>query len=298
MGSNKMTLDQWEILPVNERRALILDISAWGQDIGTPTVPIDGAIHRLSWGLHTDSKYINHGDKLADITDALGGYHYYSTAVPWLQQVDLLLERSSRKPNGIKYSSIWWDFEEKNNVFSARAGREAAEAIRYLRMSFDGLIGIYSNNNEWDVFLERAVRQNYLNEILLWLSWPGKIKNPFSIAIDEQPQWGNWRGRWPNRRLVPLKRPPGTWDLWQYTFFGDPKKFGVIGKEQVDASVYNGTRADWRKRLKLDTLEPPLPPGPPNIIFPMPVVNDLDLPNEVQSNREAINELAKRTSGL
>jgi len=263
-----MTIDLklWEDLDTDERRAFGYDISAWGDDITEPQIPIDFAFHRTSWGLHVDSKYDNHSGKISEITDILGGYHYYSTAVPWKKQVDHFLELVTNNPNGSKYEMIAWDFEAKNNILSRRAAKEAAEAIRYLRIGFDGMVLVYGNNNDYSVFLETFVDVAFLNDTPFWLPWPGsRIKNPFSVEINEQPEMGNWRGNWPNRRFVPLKRLKGTWDFWQYSWNGDPEKLGIVGKKQVDVNVYNGTRADLRERLNMDGDTPtPDPPTPPD----------------------------------
>ena len=65
---------------------------------------------------------------------------------------------------------------------------------------------------------------------------------------------------------------------WEYHYMEDTPEW------QVAIAAH-----DWGS----EPIEPPTPPDPPLITFPLPVVNDLDLPNEVQSNREAINELAR-----
>ena len=263
-NSRGIPLELWEVLLVLDRRAFGIDLSKWAPDwVKPPETQIDFAIMRTSWGLNTDRKYENHSTRLMENTDIYGAYHYYSTAVPWKKQVDLFLELVLNNPTGLKYHMAWWDFEAGYNELSPRAAREFAEAIRYLRMEDIPLVGGYANNDGWAVDLEATLPESFLDNVPLWLAWPGlSIKNPFSIAINEQPQMGNWRGYFPNRRLVPLKRPQGTWDIWQYSFHGDPIKIGVKDKKQVDVNVYNGTVFDLKKRLGIDGTTPP-PPEPP-----------------------------------
>ncbi len=256
-------LSLYEELRQEDRRAFGIDISKWCPDwVKPPGTQVDFAIMRTSWGLNVDRKYENHSTRLMENTNIYGAYHYYSTAVPWKKQVDLFLELVLNNPTGLKYHMVWWDFEAGYNELSPRAAREFAESIRYLRMEDIPVVGGYGNNNDWAVFLEPTLPDSFLEAVPLWLPWPGKsVKNPFSIEINEQPEMGNWRGYWPNRRFVPLKRPKGTWDIWQYSFHGDPVKIGVKDKKQVDVNVYNGTVVEMKEWLGITGApEPPQPP--------------------------------------
>ncbi len=260
--THNIPLELWEALNVVGRRALGIDLSKWAPDWVNPQIRVDFAIMRTSWGLNTDKKYINHSNRLMENTDIWGAYHYYSTAVPWKKQVDLFLELVLNNPTGLKYDMVFWDFEAGyNELTTPRSANEFAEAIRYLRMENIPLVGGYTGNNNYSVYLESVLSEDWLNNVPWWLPWPGdSIKNPFSIEINEQPQMGNWRGRWPNRRLVKLKRPLGAWDFWQYSWHGDPVKLGIKDKLQVDMNVYNGSVFDLRKRVKKD---PDIPKPPP-----------------------------------
>ena len=266
-------LDLWEALSLLDRRAQGIDLSKWALDWILPFgTKVDFAIQRTSWGLNTDSRYVQHSYRLMENTDIWGAYHFYSTKESWKAQADHFLELVLNNPTGLKYDMIWWDFEAKNNKLTWKAGRRYINAIKYLQEEFDKLIGGYANNNDYSVFLEEGpeVDVDYLNTVPLWLAYPGsEIENPFSLAINEQPEMGNWRGVFPFRRFVPLKRPVGSWDFHQYSWHGDPEKLGIIGKKQVDANVYNGTLLDLRTRLKKDVVA--LPP-PISKMLPIPWV--------------------------
>ncbi len=291
--SNDIPLTLYEELPEDKRRAFGIDLSKWAPDwIKPPETQVDFAIMRTSWGLNVDSKYENHSTRLMENTNIYGAYHYYSTAVPWKKQVDHFLELVLNNPTGLKYHMAWWDFEAGYNELSPKAGREFAEAIRYLRMEDIPLVGGYTGNNNYSVFLEEnpGVNLDFLNAVPWWVPWPwAGIKNPFSLAINEQPMMGNWRGVFPNRRFVKLKRPQGDWDFWQYSWQGDPVKLGIKDKKQADVNVYNGTVAELKARLGI-TGGPGPPPEPP------PEPEPSLLPSEIHN--QAIDEVIEAAKDL
>lgn len=230
-------------------RAHGIDFSKWALDwIKPENANIDFAIQRVSWGLHTDERYENHSQRMNQV-DCRMAYHFYSSAVPWKKQVDFFLDKVNNNPY-TNYQAIWWDYEQINNVLSKRTTHEAAEAIRYLRMGFEGRVGIYTNRNDYTVHLAPYIDRIWLDDVPYWIACPTK-KDP-QIA---EPPWGFWRGvRW-----VKLPRKEGKWDLWQYSWNGNPAELGIIGKKQVDVDVYNGTVEDLKAWLDVGGEEPPEP---------------------------------------
>jgi len=159
-------------------RAYGLDFSKWALDwIKPENAPIDFAIQRTSWGLHTDERYENHSQRMNQV-DCRMAYHFYSSAVPWKEQVDYFLDLVNNNPY-TNYQAIWWDYEEKYNNLSNRTAREAAEAIRYLRMGFKGRVGIYTNRNDYTVRLAP-----YIDRI--WLDVSGEPPKPEPLCREKQ----------------------------------------------------------------------------------------------------------------
>jgi len=240
-------------------RAHGIDFSKWAPDWIMPKgAPIDFAIQRVGFGKHRDERYINHSQRMNQV-DIRMAYFYYSSAVPWKEQVDFCLGLVNDNPY-TTYHGLWWDYEEKYNVLSPRTARETTESVRYLRMGFDGKVGVYCNRDAYVTYLQNYVDKDYLNTIPLWLAAP--VKDVSQVRANQHPPWCFKRGKWPFRYDVCLDRPESLWKLWQYSWIGDPNELGIIGKKEVDVDVFNGTAAEMRAWLKIGVEPPPPPPEP------------------------------------
>lgn len=86
---------------------------------------------------------------------------------------------------------------------------------------------------------------------------PGWLRylSPLPDWLKERPFWVAYYG--PESYLKPESGLFGMpkWDFWQQTAKGDGAKFGVESKS-IDQNVFNGTRAELLKRLKVEPEEP------------------------------------------
>jgi hypothetical protein len=226
-------------------RASGIDYSFWATDWKLPfRTRVDFAIQRLGGGEWLDQRYENHAKRLGQ-AQVRGGYWYYYERFKWAKQVDMFLGAANNHPQ--KLHMLWWDVEEGGNDFSnrERIANETAESIRRLRAGFDGLVGLYCNLDVYINYLQPYLAE-WLLDVPLWLAWPIHEK-PLSYFRDEtsQPGWSVWRGG----NEIKMKRPKGSWFLWQVKFNGDPKYYGIVDKKAVDVNVFNGTAQEMRDAL-------------------------------------------------
>ena len=226
-------------------RASGIDYSFWATDWKLPAgSKVDFAIQRLGGGEWIDPRYDNHAKRLGQ-ADVRGGYWYYYEQYKWAKQVDTFLGAANNHPQ--KLHMLWWDVEIGGNDFSnrQRIANETAEAIRRLRLGFDGLVGIYCNLDVYINYLQPYLAE-WLLDVPLWLAWPIHTY-PLEYFLDENknPGWSVWRGGYE----IKMKRPKGSWDFWQVKFNGDPKYYGIVDKKAVDVNVYNGTAAELRAKF-------------------------------------------------
>jgi len=240
-------------------RAHGIDFSKYALDWIMPVeANIDFAIQRTSWGLHKDEKYENHSKRMNQVECRMA-YHYYSSAVPWFAQYELFIDLVNNNPH-TTYHGVWVDFEEGYNELTRRTAYEFAEFIRYLRKGFDGKVGGYCNRDTYTTKLAYYLSNDWLSDVPLWLAVPIEpiiyISKSDVLEGTREPPWGYWVGGLYRK----LSRPKGLWDLWQYSWRGDPAELGIIGKKAVDVNVFNGTVDDLKAWLKIDGTPQPPPP--------------------------------------
>jgi len=224
---------------------------------------IDFSVVKAIEGTWPDPKFDTHTKSLQDegvFRQFI--YDYYRDSVPWKQQVDLTLELAQGSP--IDFYGIWVDFEGQNNNLSRtypRCAREVAEMVRYYQMEYPNS-GIYCNMDAYITYLEPELGSEWLNKIPLWIAAPFYIdkKSPREkvLAGEFNPQWFIWRmtpaGVW--YKVYP-KRDPYNWTLWQYSFLGDPKLYGIIDKLAVDEDCFNGNVDALNRWMGFDVPEEP-----------------------------------------
>jgi hypothetical protein len=130
-------------------------------------------------------------------------------------------------------------------------------------MDFDlDVVGIYCNRDTYTVHIEPNINTEWLNQVPLWLALPiHRILHITEAKVldgSAEPPWGYWRGA----RYVPLPRPKGLWDIWQYSWSGKPAIYGIKDKKAVDLDAHNGTVEDLKLAWKVDITPPPPPPQP------------------------------------
>lgn len=211
-------------------RANGIDFSKWVPKYTYIPGSVNFVIQRTSYGLNVDEKYEQHKASIREVP-VREAYHYYQMNKPWHAQVELFMGLAQG------YDNVWWDAEEDQygNIFSTRFVNETAEALRYIRQEFPNA-GLYCNR---DIYyrLERALDHEWLSEIPLWIADP-QHGNDIDYFIEQgEPHWSVWRAG----VEVKLLRPQGSWTYWQCGWLGDPARYGVEDKKQVDENVFNGT---------------------------------------------------------
>jgi GH25 family lysozyme M1 (1,4-beta-N-acetylmuramidase) len=223
-------------------RASGIDYSFWATDWKLPVrTRVDFAIQRLGAAEWLDPRYENHAKRLGQ-AQIRGGYWYYYEQYNWAKQVDMFLDAANNHPH--KLHMLWWDVEEGGNDFSnrERIANETAESIRRLEERYDGLVGLYSNLDFYINYLQPYLADHFA-KIPLWLAWPIHTKPLEYFRGDVEPGWSVWRGG----NEIKMKRPKGSWFMWQVKFNGDPDYYGIIDKKAVDVNVFNGTAQEMRE---------------------------------------------------
>ncbi len=218
------------------RRAHGIDFSKWALDWIMPEetpLPVDFAIQRLSYGSTKDQKYHNHSKRMNQV-DIRGAYHYYEDEDPWLKQAELFLYLAMENPN-TNYHMLWLDFESntwENNHFNKRSSENCRKIIEYLASRFDGRVGLYANVNQ--IITDLDPHGSWMLDWPLWVAQLFFIESPLkspSLKI----------GR------THAKRSDSAWDIFQYSWSGDAKAYGFVGKKAIDLNVANYTVAEFHK---------------------------------------------------
>jgi GH25 family lysozyme M1 (1,4-beta-N-acetylmuramidase) len=198
-------------------RAHGIDISKWQSfyiPVPNPPRPVDFVIQRVSYGMKTDEGLLKlqPGVLQAPIK---GAYHYYSSAVGWQAQCDLLL--SLLDP----YDFWAWDVEKAYNVNSDSFIYGVPRALEYLAKHSGKPGVIYTGPSVWVEWLSPV--QAELRKFDLWTAnyWWNRVAS--------------------NPKILSTMRP--DWRFWQYDDKGggnQGKLYGV-GSYGLDLNTYNGT---------------------------------------------------------
>jgi len=222
--------DPFRNLPRISRRAHGLDFSKWADDWILPEetpLPVDFAIQRLSYGITKDQKYDNHSQRINKI-GIRGAYHYYEDHDHWLDQAELFLRLATENPY-TKYHMLWLDFESnewENYNFNYRSSENCRRIIEYLAQNFEGRVGMYANVNQ--IVTDLDPHGSWMLDWPLWVAQLFWIESPLKSP----------RLRIGNHHA---KRSDSAWDIFQYSWSGDAKAYGFVGKKVIDLNVANYT---------------------------------------------------------
>lgn len=217
-------------------RAHGIDISKYDQwfEPATATGQLDFVIQRTSYGLKTDEAYAKLLPRVLEM-ELRGAYHYYSTAVPWQDQADKLLELTSDR-----HQWLCWDYEKYYNNLNQAAAEASFQALQYLKLHFWGRVLLYTNPSI------------YRDNLRIFGAWP-----------DKEELWlaQYWLLPSPNKQPgLPDGRK--NWTFWQYTDKGNGTLYGVSRPHACDLNVFNGTVDELRAWIG----EGPPPPNPPQAL--------------------------------
>lgn len=204
-------------------RAHGIDISKW-QSYYRPTInpplQVDFVIQRTSYGMKKDELLLQLQPGVLQ-APVKGAYHYYSSAVEWKPQCDLLL--SLLEP----YDFWAWDVEKAYNTNSNSFIYGVLRALEYLTRESGKPGVIYTGPS-------------------VWVEWLGPIQK-------ELREYDLWNAQYWWNRVASNPKLPSTmrqdWRFWQYSEKGlnnRGKEFGV-GSYGLDLNVFNGTVDDlWK----------------------------------------------------
>src|SRR3989304_9897027 len=230
-------------------RAFGLDISKYNHPFTfpeNPPVPVDFIIQRSSYGMFIDEKFYENLPETGK-AKVRGFYHYYSSAVPWKLQADLVLELVRKSPFKIHILAL--DYESGYNNLNEKTAEESRLILEYWKEHFDGDVIIYANPA---VYIQR------LNK----LEWPKKY--PFWISQYWNEQSPSKNPGWQINTAF-INRPLNDWLLYQWSADRPPnnvgRDFGSGGIVSIDLNVANMTREQFFSRYG-ETTEDPIPPVP------------------------------------
>jgi hypothetical protein len=192
----------------------------WERPDSSPR-PIDFVICGVAWGM---SKNLSYDKNLPFIKKEkrLMTYGFYHGQPDWLEQVKLWKKLS--EDAGSK--AIWLDWERSTySVLSnnpQRHARRAKNMLSWLLDNFNGKVGIYSNFNDYVVFL-----QNYVDvrDVPLWLAWPDG-------SFDSPPGNTYWWNR--------INRERNDYIIDQYGWKGYGPDYGTTNnKKSMDLDAVN-----------------------------------------------------------
>lgn len=221
-------------------RAHGIDISKYDKFFNpeTATAQLDFVIQRISYGIRQDEAF-------GDLVDGVmrvpirGGYHYLSSGGNWKQQADLFLERVKDKP----YHFFACDFEGAFNRMSSAFAYEAWRWTQYVASNSKKKVVLYTNPSNYVSYIAPSEKEYGIdwNSVDLWLA-----QYYFTPDPNKSPS-------------LPKNRT--QWSLWQYTDNGNGTQYGVARPTACDLNVYDGTKEQMGRWLKISA--PPDPAEPP-----------------------------------
>lgn len=222
------------------QRAHGIDISKYDKFFQpeTATGQLDFVVQRIGYGLFRDEAFETLVGGVMQVP-IRGGYHYLTSGVSWKAQADLFLQHVE----GRRYHFFACDFEGYYNEMSPQFAHDAWQWIEYVAKNSGVKTILYTNPSNYDGYISPSVKQYGIDwdDVDLWLAqyWyvPDPNKNP----------------------SMPKGRT--DWRIWQYTSKGNGTQYGVSRPTACDLNVFNGTVAEMRSWLGLDSTPPP--PDPP-----------------------------------
>jgi hypothetical protein len=204
--------------------------------------PIEFVVAGVAWGKNKNTTYDANLPELKK-EKRLMTYGFYNGTQDWLEQVKLWKKLSEEAGS----KAIWLDWERsRNSVLSdnpQRHARRANNMVSWLLDEFNGKVGIYSNFNDYVVFL-----QNYVDvrNVPWWVAWPDES---FS-----SPPGNTW---WWNR----IDREKNDYIIDQYSWKGYAPDYGAVNnKKSMDLDVVN-PNIDLDVWLGIKDEEPEAPPS-------------------------------------
>lgn len=147
-----------------------------------------------------------------------GAYHYLMSGLSWAAQADHFLRTASRHD----YHIYALDVEEIGNEYTNEFFSDAKRIVDYWRKNSNKKVIIYTNSSTYNSMYYALLRiygqsiTQWLNGVPLWLASPALPGKPY------------------------LPRTRSTWDIHQYSWSGQPSRWGT-GGTRVDENVFNGT---------------------------------------------------------
>ena len=193
----------------------------WKRPLYSPK-PIEFVICGVAWGKNKNTTYdIN----LPEIRKEkrLMTYGFYNGTHEWLAQAEAWLRLS--RDAGSK--AIWMDWERSStSVLDDNPQGHALRAksiINFLQNEFDGKIGIYSNFNDYVVYLQPHVVE--ARDWPWWVAWPDES---FDTPPGNTTWWGN------------INRERNDYIVDQYSWKGYGPDYGATNdKKSMDLNVVN-----------------------------------------------------------
>jgi hypothetical protein len=190
--------------------------------------PIDFVIAGVAWGKNKNTTYDYNLPALRN-EKRLMTYGFYNGTHDWKQQAETWLKLS--KDAGSKF--IWLDWERSStSVLSDNPQRHAqrvSSIVGLISDEFGGKVGVYSNFNDYVVFLQNNWRG--VRDIPWWVAWPDESFN--------SPPGNDW---WWNR----IDRDRNDYIIDQYSWKGGaahgeaPEDWGITNnKKSMDLDVVN-----------------------------------------------------------
>jgi GH25 family lysozyme M1 (1,4-beta-N-acetylmuramidase) len=203
--------------------------------------PIDFIIAGLSSGDYTPPRVEINMPYIRKEPVAMG-YHFYESQINWTKQVGLFLRNAERA----KVKALWWDYESnERNRFYERTANETMEAIKWLRERFDGIVGLYSNLNDYYVNILPFPVAPFFEDVPWWVAYPDNDPD------DINHPWYEKIGR--------------THSFYQYSWSGHGPDYGVYNypdKKAIDLNVFEGSKSLMHIFLGIIDEPPPPPPQP------------------------------------
>lgn len=219
-------------------RAHGIDISEWEGSYtraSNPPRPVDFAIARTGYGAVPDSKFPAMAPAVLEAS-VTGVFHYWSSAVGWKQQCDLMLKLADGK-----FDIVAPDFEKSYNGQSLV--NQVLPALEYCVKYSGKKVVLYTNPDMWSSWLWPI--QSELMKYELWIAHYWFRPNPEGVA---------------NYYTIPgAANMRKDWRIWQYDSQGQGgrgQEYGV-GAKGLDLNVYNGSPAEMVAWAKNTT--PPVP---------------------------------------
>jgi hypothetical protein len=208
----------------------------------TSPLPIDFLVVGVAWGIYKNTTYDYNLPAILQ-EPRLMTYGFYNGKHPWKEQAELWIGLSADA--GSKF--IWIDWERSASSIlqddpPRHAGR-CANIYSFIQDNFDGNVGIYSNFNDYVVYLQPYVNAR---DWPWWVAWPDE-------SYDTLPGNSTWWNR--------IHREKGDYIIDQYSWKGYAPDYGEQeNKKSMDLNVIN-PNINLDAFLGITPTEPPPEPG-------------------------------------